>query len=76
MCIRLGPRSDPTGSKVKVTGVKVIFKNLQYFKTPSPISSKLGVCIRLGPRSDHTGSKVKVMGVKIILKNLQYLYDP
>ena len=35
-CVRLGERSDPTGSKVKVTGVRVMLKNLQYLEDPWP----------------------------------------
>ena len=36
VCIRLGPRIYPIGSKVKVTEVKVIFKNLEYLGDPWP----------------------------------------
>ena len=64
------------GSKVKVTGVKVILKIFNISKTPGPILTKLGVCIRLGPRIDPMGSKVKVTEVKFILKNPEYLGAP
>ena len=64
------------GSKVKVTGVKVILKIFNISKTPGPILTKLCVCIRLAPRIDPMGSKVTVIEVKVISKNLEYLGDP
>ena len=61
ICIRIGPRIDPTGSKVKVTGIKVIFKNfvcllsLNSSQALRPIVAKLGTHVGVGPRSVTEG---------------------